>query len=161
VKSIAVGGSVEFASILLGYSKDGLGQNADAQIGAVTVGRDWIASSLLVGVNPADGFIGDANDVKLAGNFGAGVVKDSPGVISKIASVVIRGGVFGTSSAVSLSDRFGFVAEQVGSFSVNGLALPLTAGASNNTFALGKALPIGAGRSSGTPDSFEVHVFEV
>jgi hypothetical protein len=160
VKSLTVGGSVEFTDLLLGYSRDGRGQNADAQIGAVTVGRDWIASSLVVGVNPGDGFVGDGNESKLAGNFGAGPVKDTAGVVSKIASIVIRGGIFGTPSAFSLTDRFGFVAEQVGSFSVNGLALPLTAGASNNSFALGKALPIGAGRSSGTPDSFEFHVFE-
>lgn len=69
--------------------------------------------------------------------------------------------VFGTPRIVSLADRFGFVAHQIGSFHVAGVAIPLTAGAGNDTFALGHAQPIGTGRSNGVGDSFEVHVFEV
>ena len=161
IRSLTVGGRVEFTNLLLGYSRDELGQNADAQIGAVTVGGDWIASYLLVGVNPNDGLVGDANDLKLAGDFGAGAIKDDAKVVSKIASIVIGGGVFGTPGAISATDRFGFVAEQIGSFKANGLALALKPGASNDTFALGHALPIGAGTSSFNSDHFEVHVYEV
>jgi hypothetical protein len=161
IQSLAVGGRVEFTNLLLGYTRGEIGLNADAQIGAVTVGGDWIASYLLVGVNPSDAFVGDANDLKLAGNFGAGAIKDDSNVVSKIASIVIGGGVFGTPGAISAADRFGFVAEQIGSFRANGLALALKAGPNNDTFALGHALPIGAGPSSFNSDHFEVHVYEV
>lgn len=59
---------------------------------------------------------------------------------------------------------FGFAAEQIGSLKVSGTAIPLTAGASNDTFASGKARPVGPTLSPATvtkPDPFAVHAFEV
>jgi hypothetical protein len=54
-----------------------------------------------------------------------------------------------------------FVAQQIGSFSYGGIVVPLTAGASNDTFALGKARPLGSSRSPLNADGFDTHVFEV
>lgn len=148
IKSLTVGGRVELARIYGGADKTGVGANGNAQIGAVYVGGDFIASTLESGCTSTDGYFGDDNDAVIAG-----------GTISRIASVVIKGGVFGTPG--DGTDTFAIVAQQIGSFKVAGTAFPFTAGASNDTFSLGKAQPLGAGRSTATPDSFEVHVFEV
>src|SRR5439155_857241 len=44
---LTVGGRVEFANILAGYQTDMGSVNGDAQIGAVKVGGDWVASNLV------------------------------------------------------------------------------------------------------------------
>ncbi len=162
IGSVTIGGRVERSLIAAGYSVDFLGQNADAQIGSVSVGGDWIASSLLAGINPfTDGKIGTADDRELLGgeDFGAGLVKDSNALTSKIASIVIKGGVFGTPGLTT--DSFGFVAQEIVAFKIGGTVFPLKPGVANDVFASTSAQPIGAGRSSATPDGFEIHVLEV
>jgi hypothetical protein len=138
IKSISVGGSVEFGRILAGFdvSSTGIdgngGQNADAQIGAVVVGGDWIRSSILAGVNDhdndgngiADG-TGDADDTKLL------VATDSPSIVSRIASITIKGTARGTPASDNSVDHYGFVAEQIGSFTIAGTKIPLKPGAGN------------------------------
>jgi hypothetical protein len=129
IKSVAIGGSVSFARILAGYNGTGTGENGsgagnpDAQIGAVTVGRDWIASSLAAGVVDGGNGFGNDLDTKAPG-------QDSSLIVSKIASVTIKGQALGT-AAVN-GDHFGFVAQQIGSLSVAGTKFPLTAGAQND-----------------------------
>lgn len=117
IKSVTVTGSAEFAEIRAGYGIGGTATNADVQIGAVKVGRDWIASNLVAGVEAnGDGF-GNTNDSL----FDNGEEAD---IISRIASISIGGSAIGTPGG---TDAFGFVATQIGSFSVGGTKFPLTA----------------------------------
>jgi hypothetical protein len=121
IGKITIGGQVEFARILAGYDRELVAMNGDAQIGAVKVGGDWIASSLVAGVkNTASGNIsfGDGNDASI----GAG----SPSITAKIARITIKGLVLGSPSAVSTTDHFGFCAQQIGSFKSLGFTAPLT-----------------------------------
>jgi hypothetical protein len=136
---ITIGGRVEDAEILAGYNATLTGVNADAQIGPVKVGGDWIASDLVAGATnpdvPATGALpnfGDGSDVKLSG---AGVT-DSPDIISKIASVTIGGEVFGTPASVSITDSYGFVAESIGAFKAGGVSIAIPAG--NTLLAIGE-----------------------
>jgi hypothetical protein len=115
---LRVVGFVQFASILAGVDPDLTPVEADAQIGRVVVGGDWTASTLAAGADPVNGFFGDGDDAKAADD------DDLPGVISRIAGILIRGQVQGTAAG---GDHFGFVAEEIGSLSAAGAALPLTA----------------------------------
>jgi hypothetical protein len=125
IGSIRVHGSVEHANLLAGYSFDlggtgPHGNNADAQIGLVSVGGDWIASNLVAGVSAgADGLFGTADDAKLSG---AGV-KDLGSTVSRIGQVIIGGQVRGTANA---GDHFGIVAEAIGSMTVGGASVALS-----------------------------------
>lgn len=115
IGKLTVSGRVELGRIWGGVDSSGVPKNADAQIGPVVIGGDWIASDLVAGaVAGADGFFGNADDAKISG---AGV-KDGAAVSSKISSVVIRGLVHGT-PGIAL-DHFGFVAQTIGSFKVKG-----------------------------------------
>ena len=51
-------GRLELAQILAGYDTSLTPANADAQIGPVTVGGDWIASSITAGVVAGGGWRG-------------------------------------------------------------------------------------------------------
>lgn len=122
IKSVSITGSVHQSLILAGYGTDVTAaqtslafHNPNAQIGAVTVGGHWIASSLVAGVRDvdADGF-GDADD-------GPG---GSAATISKIASITINGLVTGSTAA---GDHFGFSAGSIGSFKARGIAYALAA----------------------------------
>jgi hypothetical protein len=113
---ITIGGRVERAQILAGYS-GGNAVNGNAQIGPVTVGGDWRASNLVAGIQDVelDGF-GDADDVVIS-------TPPADGVFSRIASVTIKGLVGGTGAP---GDQFGFTAQQIGSFKAGGIKLSLT-----------------------------------
>jgi hypothetical protein len=160
VASLTVGGSVRFTNIYLGYSPDALGQNADAQIGSVIVAHDWVASNLIAGIDPGpDAMFGDADDTKLAGNFGAGPVKDDPNIISQIGSITIGGQVLGDAGT---NNTYGFGAEKIGTVTIDGMVVPLKPGAHANTFALGRAKPIGSSlASTANSDGWAVNVYEV
>jgi hypothetical protein len=138
IKSLTVGGRVEDTYILAGYDTFDIpsAENPDAQIGAVKIGGDWIASSLVAGVqddgdDELDDFFGDDDDARIPGGNGS--------IVSRIASIVIKGAVLGT---VGLADHFGFVAQQIGSFSVAGTKLPLAAGAGSADDLAGYAVGI-------------------
>ena len=75
-----------------------------------------------------------------------------------MASIVIGGQVRASPGA---NNVFGFAAEEVGAFKYNGITVPLTAGASSDTFALGKTRLVGSSLSTTNADGFAVHVFEV
>ena len=49
-----------------------------------------------------------------------------PTILAKIASITIAGRLYGTPVAISNTDRFGFVAEQIGSFKAGVVVIPLT-----------------------------------
>jgi hypothetical protein len=136
IGKITIGGHVEFARILAGYEFGSNVKNADAQIGTVKVGGDWVASQLVAGaMNSAtiNQKFGDANDAKISG---AGT-KDTFGIISKIASITIGGRVFGTPNSESTTDHFGFVAEQIIAFKAAGATIPLNPDAHDDNRPIG------------------------
>ncbi len=134
VGKITVGHDVRFATILAGwkdrpptFANEAI--DADAQIGSVQVGGDWIASNLIAGtVAGADTKFGTVDDVKITDG------SDDPAAASQIGSVVITGQIAGT---VGGSDAFGFVSQTIVSFKVGGAQLGLIAGTSNDVQALG------------------------
>ena len=106
VKSVSVGGNVSGSGIYVGVA----GTPTDATIGAITVGRNWIASNVSAGVQDvgADGY-GNMDDTLIATG------------VSKIASILIKGTVIGTLD--STTDRFAFEAANIGSVKVNGVSV--------------------------------------
>jgi hypothetical protein len=155
---LTVGGSVQYAEILAGYDVDptvdrrGLVTNGDAQIGVVSIKGNFVASSIVAGVKTTDNFFGNADDLSVAGN--------SSTVLSKIGSVVIGGQAYGTTNSTDLN-TYGIAAQQVGSVRIGGFLVPLTPGASNDTFALGKARASGSTSGPTNPDGRDFHVYEV
>jgi hypothetical protein len=147
IGNVNVSGRVDETQILVGYNALMQPVNADAQIGSVNVGGDWIASSLVAGAknsqivsNGQGGFIrlnnvnfGDASDAKISGTG----TMDNPNLISKIASIVIKGQILGTADSVSTTDHFGFVAEQIGFLQIGNYPRVLHPGSGNDHFALG------------------------
>jgi hypothetical protein len=133
IASLTVGGRVERTSILAGYDPDMLNPtNADAQIGAVHVGGDWIASNLVAGVDAGlDGLFG-TNDDALINEAG-----QSPTITAKIGDVRIDGQVQGTPAGDDPDDHYGIVAQFVQSLTVGGTAIALRAGPTNDDIALG------------------------
>jgi hypothetical protein len=123
ISSVRVRGDVVHAEILAGFGFNLASGNADASIGGVSIGGDWIASSLVAG----------AEDQGAVG-FGLGdtlqLVNDDPLRTARIAAISIAGAVRGTAGATG--DHFGIVAQQVSSLRVGGVAVALTAGASND-----------------------------
>ena len=118
IGKITIGGRVERAQILAGYRPQGAGvtpANGNAQIGAVNVGGDWIASDLVAGVQDggASGF-GDVGDTIIGGGAS----------IAKIASIVIGGIVEGTPAN---GDQFGITSHAIGSVKISGATIPLPA----------------------------------
>ena len=134
---ITVGGRVEFANILAGYDIALNALNGDAQIGAVSVGGDWIASNLVAGAmnlgadNVTGGTGANADNVNFGDSHDFSSGSGSAGIIAKIASITIAGQVFGTPNSTSSTDHFGFVAEQIGAVKIGGNAIALTAGPDN------------------------------
>jgi hypothetical protein len=96
----------------------------------VSVGGNWVASSLAAGVDPGpDGVFGTEDDALASPH-----PPDAP--VSRIGSVVIRGEVKGTRAP---DDHFGFAAQQIDAFfSGKGGGLPLLPGPGNDDFPLGR-----------------------
>ncbi len=142
IGKISIGGRVEWAHILAGFDTALAPRNADAQIGTVAVGADWIASSIVAGVRNLgfDGVTGgtgtNANNVSF-GNFLDQKIPEAgelTGVNSRIASIVISGQVMGTPFTFRSSDSFAFVAEQIGALKVGARTFTLQAGAGDDGF---------------------------
>jgi hypothetical protein len=126
IGTLRVLGRVEFGQILAGYERDGNGANADARIGTIAVGGDFVASSIVAGVGagPNRNF-GDSDDAKLSGpGF------DDPQVISRIDRVMIGGRVRGTDVS---GDHYGIVAEEAGAVTIGVRPVPLHPGGGNDT----------------------------
>ena len=111
---LVVKGSVEYAHIVAGD-----GKNADASIGAVVVGRNWLASNLVAGVTSGSDGVFGIDDAKLAGPG----VTDEDDLSSRIGSVRIGGQAIGSPS---VGDHFGIVAESIGLVSIGGVAIRTT-----------------------------------
>lgn len=135
IASLTVRGDVVKAQVLGGYDNvTRTVNNADAQIGNVTVGGNWIASSIAAGVVAGNGIFGDADDTAFPDPTPA------DNLPSRIAAIVIKGYAMGTIGAVagpnpgsgSTTDGYGFVAQQIGSLKIGKSTVPFTAGASND-----------------------------
>src|SRR5262249_37927341 len=126
IRSLRVSGRGERAQVLAGYDMDNDPLNGAAKIGAIRVAGDWIASSVAAGVVDVngDGF-GNGDDAKIPGGDNSN---------SKIGRIVIQGQAQGT---VGGADHFGFVAQQIGTFSVGGTIIPLKGGPHNDDLAVG------------------------
>ncbi len=166
IGSLTVGGRVFGAEILAGYSPDltnspyGEPVNADAQIGTVRVGGNWIISNLIAGVaRGSDTYFGDSNDAKISGTG----IKDNldSRTISRITAVIIGGYVAGSSAADDVY-RGGIGAQWIGRVVTGGVAvLPLHGGISNDTFAATATYALGTTRGVGNVDSRDFHVYEI
>jgi hypothetical protein len=128
IAGLTVGGRVEDADILAGYeiaSVDFVPARADAQIGSVSVGGDWITSNLLAGAKQSG-----TTFVKITTN-------DNAAITSSIGSITIAGEVLGTLPSVNNADSYGFAAEVVKSLSIGGTKIKLQSGLDNDYFAIG------------------------
>jgi hypothetical protein len=120
LKSLTISGRVQNSNILLGFDRDGIALNADVQSGPITA-SSWVASNLSAGIEPdVDGQFGTDNNTVIVGGGE---------VVSRIAKITIKGQVLG--SPDSITDVFGFVAEQIGSFKTGAAKFPLTNGVDN------------------------------
>jgi hypothetical protein len=119
VGSSKVSGTVSFTNILAGYNPAGTGVNAAAQIGAVTVYGNWMASNLVAGAGPgADGQFGTTDTVLTS--------TDAASVLSQIGPIIITGTVSGNST--NLKAHYGFVAQEVTSLKVGVKVITVTPG---------------------------------
>jgi len=120
IAQITVTGSVYLTNIMAGYTPAGIGVNAAAQIGAVTVGGNWTASNLVAGAATGpDGQFGTADDVVLGKS-------DASSATSQIGAIVITGTVSG--NVASPTTNYGFVAQEVASLTVGGKVIKLKPG---------------------------------
>ncbi|MDB6149419.1 MAG: hypothetical protein JWQ44_867 [Chthoniobacter sp.] len=121
IRSVTVGGRVELAMVLAGFTPDeagSAGTNGNASVGSVRVAGDWIGSSVSAGVRDAagDGFA----------NVDDYVISDSTdAIVARIASIAIGGAVIGSSNPAVFS---GFTAQQVGLLKIGAYLAPLTTG---------------------------------
>jgi hypothetical protein len=124
IRSVSIGGRIELGQILAGADETGTITNADAQIGTIAIGGDWVRSDASAGVlaNGEGGF-GTADDTLAAGGGS---------VLAKIARITIKGQILGTPESQSATDHYGIVAEQVGFVSVGGTAIDLQFGPHND-----------------------------
>jgi hypothetical protein len=83
--------------------------NPNAQVGAVSVGGDWVATNLVAGIAFSEKF-GDGNDALANG-------VDRTDILARISAVAIRGQVLGT--ADNSTDQFGIVAQIISSVRLN------------------------------------------
>ena len=85
-------------------------------------------------------------------------MKDDLAINSRIASIIIKGGVFGTPGITS--DSFGFVAQEIVSFKVGTTVIPLKP-VWPMTFRHWQRPAHRCGPQQRDADSFEVHVLKV
>jgi hypothetical protein len=135
IASLTVKGDVRFSSVLAGFDSNGVPANADAAIGAVSVGGNWVASNLVAGAQAGPSGFGVGSTLQTVGNTG---------LVARIASIAVKGVVQGT---VADGDQFGFVAEHIAKLSIGGKPIALTAGPSNDTVLM--------------PTTSDVHLVEV
>jgi len=118
IKSVMIGGNV--------FGLEIVSSGPDSVIGKVTAGGDWGAGNVLAGVARSGFDAGDGNDLVVPG--------DEAGASSRIGSIAIKGNV------LTLGFATGFLAEEIGSVSVNGGKFKLKpAGAGEDRFVIGSS----------------------
>ncbi|MDX2079519.1 MAG: hypothetical protein SFU53_01910 [Terrimicrobiaceae bacterium] len=132
IANLQIGGNVENAIILTGYSATGTGIDGDgaetgggtAQIGSVVVGGNWVASSIAAGATTgSDTTWGTATNALLD--------KSGSSIVASIASLVIRGNAW-----TSIGDPNGLVAERLALVSIGGTTVTPAPGPATIPFGL-------------------------
>jgi hypothetical protein len=146
LKTLTVGGNVEKTNVILGRNN-----NADASIASVSVGREWLASSILSGIDKGtDGFAGTQDDIKVA----LGGPIDGAARLSTIASILIKGQALGTPAT---GDHFGIVAEVIGKAKIGSVSY----GFKPTTNELFAAAPTGPGKGLSPFETFDFYIREL
>lgn len=115
--NINIGGSARNALILAGYNTttdvSSAGEDPDAQMSAVSVAGDWIASDLVAGArwDANYGTSGDALLSVLDQVPGGPFLSNNPKIISTIAKITIEGQIIGTGA--NTTAHFGSVARHI------------------------------------------------
>jgi hypothetical protein len=130
IKSLTVGGTVHRADIFAGYDKSGGATNADVQIGAVKVKGDWVESNLVAGIESNAGGFGDGDDAAI-------LLGEKTDITARIASITLGGQALGEVALALPGDHYAFTAQEIGSFKIGSVKLPLVLGKSNDNRALG------------------------
>jgi hypothetical protein len=108
--SLAVKGGVTHGLITGGIRTTMVVENADPALGPVSVGGDWVASSIAAGV-------ARGADMQFATGDDTVPATGTPAV-ARIAAITIKGQVLGTATA---GDHFGFVAQNIGPVKIAGI----------------------------------------
>ncbi|MGB8169023.1 MAG: integrin alpha [Chthoniobacteraceae bacterium] len=132
ITSVKIGGGFTHGLIRAGFDGFDNPTNGHAQIGAITVGRDWVASSVTAGLTSR------VNAPDPSVDFGNGDDVFAPsgpaGVVASIASITIKGRAAGS---LEPGDRYGIVAEMIGSVTLGGVKLAFTAANKTDGFFVG------------------------
>jgi hypothetical protein len=128
IAGLTVGGRVQYAQILAGYDTALDPVSADAQVGAITVAGDWIASDVLAGTQFSF-FFQVSFFVKIHDPH------DNPAILSTIAAVTIGGQVIGDMNVTKALS--GFAAEFIKALKVGGTTIALRPGPHNDGLDLG------------------------
>ena len=137
-------GNFEKTNITIGENN-----NADSGIGAISVGRAWIAGSILASTTKGiDGFAGTGDDTQV------GIGIDEPLRFSTIASILIKGQSLGTPAD---GDHYGIVAQQIGKAQIGSVKYAFKP-TSNENFA---AAPTGPGKGNFPFDTFDFYIREL
>lgn len=144
IKTLSVGGRVEWTNIVLGESASG--DNADASIGTVKVRGDWVASNLRVGTLPGvDGLTGTGDDT--LGNRPGFTARDNAKLVAQIGSLIISGQLIGTFD--DPNDQFGIVTGWLRRAVIGGERLPFdTQPLTGDFFPIAPTFPGAGGRVS-------------
>ena len=122
VGSLTIKGSVTNAELIFGEGFAGTVSQFDVGAGKLSIGGDFTASSITAGVGRGvDKSFGTDDDMP-------GMATNAS-IKASIASIIIKGRATGT---LSDGDHYGIVAESVGTISIAGRTLPLTAAAQDN-----------------------------
>jgi hypothetical protein len=134
IGSVEVGGSVNDTDILAGFSETGAVTHGSVEIGSVLVGGNWSGSSISAGVEDVtgDGYGNEYNARVLA--------PDDSHAISEIAKIVVNGQIVpgddpgtGTQLIPGVTNgQFGWVAQEIGYASIDGVVQPLHPGPEND-----------------------------
>lgn len=120
IKTLSVGGRIEWTNIVVGESA--FGDNADASVGTVLVRGDWVASNLRAGTSTGlDGLTGTGDDS--LGNRPGLTARDNAKLVAQIASLTIVGQVLGTFD--DPNDQFGIVTGWLRRVVIGGERLPV------------------------------------
>ena len=122
INKLTIKGNVSFAEILVGYDTAFLPVNGDAGIGTVTITGNFTASSIVAGIkdDTANGF--GVNDIHIPG-FDSPVIGTADKILSKIASLTIKGSIEGTPGVVG--DSYGITAQKIGKAKIAGVKVIL------------------------------------
>ena len=127
IGKVSIGGLASLVSIAAGYSTSLAATNADAQIGSVSVGGNWLTGNIIAGVENTAGTGTTTDDNINYGDTNDRLIGNAATSIAKIASITIKGIVAGSSPD---GDHFGFVSRVIGSVKVAGYTAPMTTTAS-------------------------------